>query len=1042
MLETLGEFKIKRKLGEGGMGTVYLAYQESLDRDVALKVLRQKLCDNETFIARFRREARSAASITHPNVIQIHSIGEDNGIHYFVMEYVRGEDLIQMMRGGRKFTVEETIDIVMQSAAAIACASDAGIIHRDIKPANIMLTEEGFVKVTDFGLAKSVSSEEGMTEAGTIVGTANYMSPEQGLGKDLDVRTDIYSLGVVFFELLAGRPPFRADHPSSVLYMHIHEPRPVPSFYNKTIPAVVDRMVQRMMAIAPEDRPDTARQLMDELRGLKQSLGPTNRAAESTYLMLDRPSSSSRVLPKEMPQEIPEDVPSGGSAVVSSSSVALVADDVPSVRRLYTKVLSSLGFTVKEASDGNELLTMWKQETPQVVLLDLNMPHRDGFSVLEKKQELKLSGHVIVISAHKEKEAIQTVARLGVSSYLTKPVRLEDLRNRILKIIAISQSESATQAAAEKRSPSSGAVPPVSDASSRTSSRSYAQAASASSANAAPVAGQGSGSAGAGGADRPMFVSVVYSVSPYSTELFRGILEDEGHCVACASSTHEVTKILEEDVPDLLVASISGHDAASISLIEWVQAKKLPVPIVMVLEENDADLLKKMQDKHLGAVLTKPVHLDQFRASVLDAICNKNKREPDRYRSNTFQQVVKRQSEREQNYTMEDFAHDLILTLKPDLRKTMEQRLLGDNAAKEAQTVTGQLLLKMKKDGQEELMLRYVKNAYVKGKFETRWFCMVALSELADHKVEIDLLVKILADQDYRIRCHALERLGELQAAEQVATIVRFLNDEVWKTRKSAATALERFELADVIEPLVQFYGRSRQPLPDSIRNRVLQKTGSQEIDLLEKLARSSGIEVRVFVADLLAQVGSKLSARLMVQLMKDRTPMVRAAAARAAGRVRTIRMREELVKLLVDPNSEVQKAVIEALLQYELTPGGRVFLWAVGIRGRRISEDAVAMFETIDSKPDSLKRVLTELWQQKEGARKYLSLLLEHLYTKPETLTQIVRDLNSPKGTERKMAIDFVLDAVAGASRDIADRIASGTGLHSQSRISRGDGS
>ncbi|MBN2711863.1 MAG: serine/threonine protein kinase, partial [Planctomycetes bacterium] len=272
MIEKLGEFRIKKQLGEGGMGAVYLGYQESLDRDVAIKVLTERLCQNEKFIARFKREARSAASIVHPNVIQIYSIGEQEGIHYFAMEYVRGKDLAEHMGEGKKFTIEETLDVVMQVAEALSCAYEAGIIHRDLKPANIMLTERGLVKVTDFGLAKTVSSELDVTEAGTIVGTANYMSPEQGQGKALDVRSDIYSLGIVFYELLAGRVPFIADQASAVLYMHVYEPPPPPSEFNKRIPLSVDRMVQRMLSKDVDDRPADPDKLLAELRGLRQTL--------------------------------------------------------------------------------------------------------------------------------------------------------------------------------------------------------------------------------------------------------------------------------------------------------------------------------------------------------------------------------------------------------------------------------------------------------------------------------------------------------------------------------------------------------------------------------------------------------------------------------------------------------------------------------------------------------------------------------------------------------------------------------------------------
>ncbi len=175
MLAKLGEYEIKDKLGEGGMVTVYRGYQASLDREVAIKTLSDKFVSNETFVARFLREARAAASLVHPNVIQVFSIGCEEGIHYFAMEYVRGKDLAEYLQEGRRFSFKESLDIIIKVVQALVGADEVGLVHRDIKPSNIMLTERGTVKITDFGLAKTTDSD--LTEAGTVVGTANYMSP-------------------------------------------------------------------------------------------------------------------------------------------------------------------------------------------------------------------------------------------------------------------------------------------------------------------------------------------------------------------------------------------------------------------------------------------------------------------------------------------------------------------------------------------------------------------------------------------------------------------------------------------------------------------------------------------------------------------------------------------------------------------------------------------------------------------------------------------------------------------------------------------------
>ena len=283
MLEKLGEFKMLELLGEGGMGAVYRAHQESLARDVAVKLLPERLTQNARFVQRFYREARSAAGLVHPNVVQIYSMGQDeeHGVHYYAMEFVRGKDISQLIKSGVRFSVDQALTIVIQVAEALSAAAEAGIVHRDIKPANIMLTARGQVKVMDFGLAKMVQHDDlDVTEAGTIVGTANYMSPEQGTGKELDFRTDIYSLGVVFYELVAGRTPFKGDNPSAVIYMHVYEEPRKPSQFNPKVPPSADRVILRMIAKDPKDRFASPEQLLAELRKLKLELaGQGGRAA-------------------------------------------------------------------------------------------------------------------------------------------------------------------------------------------------------------------------------------------------------------------------------------------------------------------------------------------------------------------------------------------------------------------------------------------------------------------------------------------------------------------------------------------------------------------------------------------------------------------------------------------------------------------------------------------------------------------------------------------------------------------------------------------
>ncbi|RME71064.1 MAG: serine/threonine protein kinase, partial [Planctomycetota bacterium] len=272
-LRQLGDFVLERKIGQGGMGEVYLAHQVSLDRTVAVKVLPRSLASQENFIERFQREAKAAANLIHPNVIQIYSIGVEQGTPYFAMEYVEGEDLAQRLKRQGRLGYEEAVDIVAGVANALACAYEKNIVHRDIKPSNIMIDKNGVVKVMDFGLAKATHGQEGLnlTQSGMIMGTPNYMSPEQARGEPLDCRSDIYSLGVVFYELLAGRLPFVADTPAALIYKHAYEDPPPIEQINPDVPPFLAEIVTRMLAKDPAARYQNPKALLLDLNEFRRN---------------------------------------------------------------------------------------------------------------------------------------------------------------------------------------------------------------------------------------------------------------------------------------------------------------------------------------------------------------------------------------------------------------------------------------------------------------------------------------------------------------------------------------------------------------------------------------------------------------------------------------------------------------------------------------------------------------------------------------------------------------------------------------------------
>jgi serine/threonine-protein kinase len=253
-LSGFGEFVIESPIGEGGMGKVFRARQVTLDRWVALKVL-AKAADNKDFVQRFYREARSAARLVHPNIIQIYTVGEHQGVPFFAMEYVDGLDLQRLMQNHPdRLTVEETVEIIRSVAKALVIGLEHAVVHRDIKPGNIMITRSGLVKVMDFGLAKSPELDHATTQSGVIVGTPAYMSPEQGAGRAVDSRSDIYSLGCVLYECLADRPPFDADNVASLIYKHGYEAPTRPTEFHADIPAELEQVCLRMLAKDPDER--------------------------------------------------------------------------------------------------------------------------------------------------------------------------------------------------------------------------------------------------------------------------------------------------------------------------------------------------------------------------------------------------------------------------------------------------------------------------------------------------------------------------------------------------------------------------------------------------------------------------------------------------------------------------------------------------------------------------------------------------------------------------------------------------------------------
>jgi beta-lactam-binding protein with PASTA domain/predicted Ser/Thr protein kinase len=292
LLNTLfdGRYRIVRKLGTGGMANVYLAEDEVLGRRVAIKILDDRHAGDDQFVERFRREAKNAASLSHPNIVSIYDRGEAEGTYYIAMEYLDGRSLKELIVARGPAPVNVAIDYARQILAAIRFAHRHGIVHRDIKPHNVLVDAEGRLKVTDFGIARAGTSQ--MTEAGSIIGTAQYLSPEQAKGAPVDQTSDLYSVGVVLYELLTGVVPFSGDTPVEIAMKHLSTAPEPPSVKRAEIPRELDLVVLRALAKDPADRYQSAEEMDADLARVAQGAAISPATEEAATAIISRPPST------------------------------------------------------------------------------------------------------------------------------------------------------------------------------------------------------------------------------------------------------------------------------------------------------------------------------------------------------------------------------------------------------------------------------------------------------------------------------------------------------------------------------------------------------------------------------------------------------------------------------------------------------------------------------------------------------------------------------------------------------------------------------
>lgn len=258
-------YQIIKSIGEGGMANVYLAYDTILDRNVAVKVLRGDLATDEKFVRRFQREALSASSLSNPNIVEVYDVGEDNGEYYIVMEYIEGKHLKSLLKKRGKLTVPEVVDIVLQITNGLSVAHDSYIIHRDIKPQNILILDNGLIKITDFGIAVAMNATQ-LTQTNSVMGSVHYLPPEQASGKGATLQSDIYSIGILMYELLTGKLPFKGDNAVEIALKHLKEPMPSIRDENPDIPQSVENIILKATAKNPKNRYADAREMHEDLK--------------------------------------------------------------------------------------------------------------------------------------------------------------------------------------------------------------------------------------------------------------------------------------------------------------------------------------------------------------------------------------------------------------------------------------------------------------------------------------------------------------------------------------------------------------------------------------------------------------------------------------------------------------------------------------------------------------------------------------------------------------------------------------------------------
>ena len=427
-----GRYQIVRNIGEGGMANVYLAYDTILEREVAVKILRGDLATDEKFVKRFQREAKAASSLNHPNIVEMYDVGEDDGNYFIVMEYIDGKTLKSLIKKRGALSLPEVIDIMLQLTSAIACAHDSYIIHRDIKPQNVLILEDGRVKITDFGIAIALNSAE-LTQTNSVMGSVHYLPPEQANGRGATIKSDIYSLGILMYELLTGKLPFKGENAVEIALKQMKEQIPSVCEQNAIIPQSVENIVLKACAKNPKNRYDSVAEMHKDLK-----LALTEERKNCQRLVYEYPEHEDLEETKTLPTlanitDISNNSKELKTEDTTESLEELIEDKKDNRQIKWTLIIVTIVCLFIALSIAVAALILVNKSKNKTITL----PNISTMTAAEAKKELQKKGIDVII----EEESSDTVLEGNVIGYKNKTEGISKVKKGSTVTIIVSSGE-------------------------------------------------------------------------------------------------------------------------------------------------------------------------------------------------------------------------------------------------------------------------------------------------------------------------------------------------------------------------------------------------------------------------------------------------------------------------------------------------------------------------------------------------------------------------------------------------------------------------